>query len=121
MPSRVRNRLLIFLLLVLLVAAALLANWWLVGRHYETTDNANAHGDITRVSSQLAAQVTEVLVTDNQTVETGDLLVRLDPREFDNALAQARAKLATRHAEHQQARAPLLAQDSLHTAARTAC
>ncbi|CEA01494.1 putative secretion protein [Pseudomonas saudimassiliensis] len=120
MPSRVRNRLLIFLLLVLLVAAALLANWWLVGRHYETTDNAYVHGDITRVSSQLAAQVTEVLVTDNQTVETGDLLVRLDPRDFDNALAQARANLATREAEHQQARAQLRRQDSLIEAARAA-
>src|SRR5690606_40254594 len=118
MPSRVRNRLLIFLLLVLLVAAALLANWWLVGRHYETTDNAYVHGDITRISSQLAAQVTEVLVTYNQSVTAGELLVRLDDRDFTTLLARARANLATRRAEHQQARAQLARQDSVIEAAR---
>ena len=120
MPARVRARLFVFLLLVALVAAAFLAHWWLIGRHYEKTDNAYVHGDITRVSSQLAAQVTEVLVTDNQSVEAGDLLVRLDDRDFSTALAQARANLATREAEHLQARAQLVRQDSLIEAARAA-
>ncbi len=120
MSSRVRTRLFIFLLLIALAAAAFFANWWFISRHHETTDNAYVHGDITRVSSQLAAQVTEVLVTDNQTVETGDLLVRLDARDFTNALAQAQANLATREAEHLQARAQLLRQDSLIEAARAA-
>ena len=120
MPARVRKRLFIFFLLVVVVAAALFAHWWLIGRHYQSTDNAYVHGDITRVSSQLAAQVTEVLVIDNQTVETGDLLVRLDDRDFTTALAQARANLATRQAEHQQARAQLKRQDSMIEAARAA-
>lgn len=120
MPARVRKRLFIFFLLVLVIAAALFAHWWLVGRHYQSTDNAYVHGDITRVSSQLAAQVTEVLVIDNQTVEAGDLLVRLDDRDFTTALAKARANLATREAEHQQARAQLKRQDSMIEAARAA-
>ena len=120
MPARVRNRLFILMLLVAVIAAGLFAHWWLVGRHYQTTDNAYVHGDITRVTSQLAAQVTEVLVTDNQTVETGDLLVRLDDRDFTTALAQARANLATRQAEHLQAQAQLKRQDSMIEAARAA-
>ena len=120
MPARVRNRLFILMLLVAVIAAGLFAHWWLVGRHYQTTDNAYVHGDITRVTSQLAAQVTEVLVTDNQTVETGDLLVRLDNRDFTTALAQARANLATRQAEHLQAQAQLKRQDSMIEAARAA-
>lgn len=120
MPSRVRTRLSIFLLLALLVAAALFTHWWLVGRHYQTTDNAYVQGDITRVTSQLAAQVTEVLVTDNQAVEAGDLLVRLDDRDFAIALARSEANLATRQAELAQARAMLTRQDSLIEAARAA-
>ncbi|MFA5679677.1 MAG: HlyD family secretion protein [Pseudomonas sp.] len=120
MPARVRTRLFVFLLLVALAVAAFLGHWWLIGRHYEKTDNAYVHGDITRVSSQLAAQVTEVLVTDNQSVEAGDLLVRLDDRDFTTALAQARANLATREAEHLQARAQLVRQDSLIETARAA-
>ena len=118
MPARVRTRLLIFLLLVVVIAAALFTHWWLIGRHYQSTDNAYVHGDITRVSSQLAAQVMEVMVIDNQTVEAGDLLVRLDDRDFTTALAQARAHLATREAEHQQSRAQLKRQDSMIEAAR---
>lgn len=120
MSARVRTRLFVFLLLVALVIAAFLSHWWLIGRHYEKTDNAYVHGDITRVSSQLAAQVTEVLVTDNQSVEAGDLLVRLDDRDFSTALAQTRANLATREAEHLQARAQLVRQGSLIEAARAA-
>ncbi|MFA5678268.1 MAG: HlyD family secretion protein [Pseudomonas sp.] len=120
MPAQVRNRLFIFLLLVIIIGASLFAHWWLIGRHYQTTDNAYVHGDITRVSSQLAAQVTEVMVTDNQTVDAGDLLVRLDDRDFTTALAKARANLAMREAEHLQAKAQLNRQDSMIEAARAA-
>lgn len=120
MPARVRQRLFLFLLLVAFVAAALFAHWWLVGRHYQSTDNAYVQGDITRISSQLAAQITEVLVTDNQSVAAGELLVRLDDRDFTTLLARASANLATRRAEHQQARAQLARQDSVIEAARAA-
>lgn len=118
MPARVRNRLMIFLLLVIIAGAGFFANWWLIGRHIEKTDNAYVHGDITRISSQLAAQVTEVLVIDNQLVGKGDLLIRLDPRDFQTALAQAKANLATRQAERLQAGTQLARQDSLIEAAR---
>ena len=118
MTARVRTRLMIFLLLVSVAGAGFFANWWFVGRHFEKTDNAYVHGDITRISSQLAAQVTEVLVVDNQLVEKGDLLIRLDPRDFEAALAQANANLATRKAEQMQAGTQLDRQDSLIEAAR---
>ncbi|GAA6130356.1 HlyD family secretion protein [Halopseudomonas sabulinigri] len=118
MSARVRVRLFAFLLLCALIGAAAAAHWWLVGRHYEETDNAYVQGDITLISSQLAAQVTEVLVDDNELVQAGDPLVRLDARDFDVALAHARANLATRRAEQQQARSKLTQQDSLILAAQ---
>lgn len=118
MSARVRTRLLLFFLVAGLIGGAFFANWWLVGRHYQSTDNAYIHAEIARVSSQLDAQVTEVLVDDNQLVAAGDLLVRLDPRDFEIALAHARANLATRKAEQREAQSRLAQQDSLIASAQ---
>lgn len=120
MSSRVRIRLFVFFLLVALAGAGLFAQWWLVGRFFQRTDNAYIHAEIARVSSQLSAQVSEVLVNDNQLVAAGDPLVRLDPRDFEIALSYARANLATRQAEKAEAEARLLQQDSLIAAAQAA-
>ncbi|UJJ31760.1 HlyD family secretion protein [Halopseudomonas maritima] len=117
MSARVRVRLFVFLLICALLGAAAFAHWWLVGRHYQETDNAYVQGDITSVSSRLSGQVLDVLVSDNQSVAAGDLLVRLDARDFEIAAAEARANLATRRAEQQQARSRLTQQDSLIAAA----
>ncbi|PKM05080.1 MAG: transporter [Gammaproteobacteria bacterium HGW-Gammaproteobacteria-6] len=117
MSARVRNRLMIFFLLAALAAAGFVAHWWLIGRHYQRTDNAYVHAEIARISSQLSAQVVEVLVDDNQLVTAGTPLIRLDPRDFDIALDQARANLATREAELLRAQSQLNQQDSLIEAA----
>lgn len=118
MSARVRTRLFIFFLLVALAGAGFFAHWWLVGRHYQHTDNAYVHAEIARVSSQLSAQVVEVLVDDNQLVSAGSPLVRLDPRDFEIALSHAQANLATRQAEQAEAESRLLQQDSLIAAAQ---
>ena len=117
MSARVRARLFVFLLICAVAGVAAFAQWWFVGRFYEETDNAYVQGDITPVSSRLSAQVIEVLVDDNQEVVPGDLLVRLDARDFEIALAEANANLATRRAEQQQAQSRLIQQDSLIAAA----
>jgi membrane fusion protein, multidrug efflux system len=75
MPAQLKRRLIIFVALYLLVAAAFFAHWYFVGRYYEHTDNAYVQGEITRISSQLAARIEQVHVQDNQHVEPGDLLV----------------------------------------------
>ncbi|MFT6430302.1 MAG: membrane fusion protein (multidrug efflux system) [Halopseudomonas sp.] len=113
MSARVRTRLLLFFLVAGLIGGVFFANWWFVGQYYQSTDNAYVHAEIARVSSQLDAQVVEVLVSDNQLVDVGDLLVRLDPRDFDIALAHSRASLATRQAEQLEAQSRLAQQDSL--------
>ncbi|WP_122828639.1 biotin/lipoyl-binding protein, partial [Pseudomonas viridiflava] len=88
------------------------AHWFLVGRFIETTDNAYVQGEITRVSSQLSARIEEVLVHDNQHVEKGELLVKLDPEGFRIAVSRAEAALATREAELVQAQSKLTQQSS---------
>jgi membrane fusion protein (multidrug efflux system) len=113
MPAQLKRRLFIFFVVVLLIALAFFAQWYLKGRFYETTDNAYVQGEITRVSSQLGARVSEVLVQDNQHVDKGQLLVRLEPDDFRLSIDRAQATLATREAERVQAQSKLTQQSSL--------
>ena len=76
---------------VLVVGGILL---WRYLQTYESTDDAQVDGDIHAISARVAGFVTEVDVTDNQTVEKGAVLVRIDPRDYEVALEHARADLA---------------------------
>jgi membrane fusion protein, multidrug efflux system len=83
--------------LVVLVAAAILAtiswNWnaWEGGRTNQTTDDAYVHGNITPLSTKVAAIVRDVNVTDYQAVRKGDLIVQLDDDDYKAQVAQADA------------------------------
>lgn len=81
--------------LALLAAAASYGwNWWTVGRFMETTDDAYVGGDITVISSKVPGLVAEVAVADNQRVKAGDLLVKLDGRDYQAQLDRANAAVA---------------------------
>ncbi|TVP92242.1 MAG: HlyD family secretion protein [Pseudomonadaceae bacterium] len=117
MSARVRLRLLGFFFLVLLALISYGSYWWLIGQHFTSTNNAYVQADITRVSSQLHGQVSEILVTDNQPVQRGDILLRLDPRDHQLALRRAQARYAATEAAVAQVRSRLAQQDSLLAAA----
>jgi membrane fusion protein, multidrug efflux system len=72
--------------------------WWTAGRFIESTDDAYAGGDVTPVSPHVAGFVAQIPVTDNQRVRAGQLLIRLDGRDFRAALDHARATAAERRA-----------------------
>jgi membrane fusion protein, multidrug efflux system len=65
--------------------------WWTVGRFIESTDDAYAGGNVTPVAPHVAGFVAQILVTDNQHVQAGQLLIRLDARDFQAALDHAQA------------------------------
>ncbi len=82
-------------------------DWWTVGRFIESTDDAYAGGDITAISPHVAGFVSQILVTDNQYVHAGQLLIRLDDRDFqatldhaDAIVRQREATLASLHAKY---------------------
>ena len=90
-------------LLVLLLGAAGAASWyghrwWTVGRFIESTDDAYVGGDITVLAPKVAGFIDRVAVTDNQAVRAGDLLVKLDDRDYRAALAKADAAVAAEQA-----------------------
>ena len=68
---------------------------WLWTRGKETTDDAFVDGHVFQVTPRIAGFVTEVSVQDNQEVAEGQTLLRLDPTDYQVALAQARADLAS--------------------------
>ncbi len=63
--------------------------WWADKQAYEKTDNAFVQADTVQISPQVAGYVVEVLVTDNQHVEAGQVLARIDPTTFQARLDQA--------------------------------
>ena len=73
--------------------------WYLHARHYESTDDAFVDGRPIYVDLQVSGVIEEVPVTDNQIVKTGDLLVRIDARDYRAAVELARAQIVQAEAE----------------------
>ncbi len=69
-------------------------HWWQYSLVHESTDDAYVHGTIAFIGSRIPGTVIEVLVDDNQPVQVGDLLVRLDPNDYQVAVEQAEAAVA---------------------------
>jgi membrane fusion protein, multidrug efflux system len=60
-----------------------------VGRFIESTDDAYVGGDVTVIAPKVSGFIAEIRVKDNQPVQAGDLLVKLDDRDYRAALARA--------------------------------
>ena len=72
--------------------------WVTVGRFIESTDDAYVGGDITVIAPKVAGFIDQVAVTDNQSVQPGDLLVKLDDRDYRAALNRAQAAVDAQQA-----------------------
>jgi membrane fusion protein (multidrug efflux system) len=98
--ERLRSRLLIgAAALVLIAGAAYGGRWFLIGRFLESTDNAYLQADNAVVAPKVAGYITTVEVGDNQTVAAGQVLARIDDRDYRIDLAQAEADVAQANAE----------------------
>jgi membrane fusion protein (multidrug efflux system) len=94
-------------ILILLVVGGAIAGllYWLHARHYETTDDAFIDGNVIAVSPRVSAIVQKLYIDDNSSVKKGELLVELDPRDFQAALAQAEGNYASAQGKIQEAQA----------------
>ena len=86
-----RARLLVVAAVLVLAGLGYGAYLWHYSRTHVSTDDAYVSARISPVSARVSGTVAEVLVRDNQDVKAGEVLVRLDPRDFEVALAQGRA------------------------------
>ncbi|ARO25731.1 HlyD family secretion protein [Rhizobium sp. S9] len=69
--------------------------WWMNGRFMVSTDDAYIEGDIATISPKVTGYVAKVNVVANQEVKAGDVLATLDNGDYQNALDQANAQIAT--------------------------
>ncbi|MBC8124023.1 MAG: HlyD family secretion protein [Gemmatimonadaceae bacterium] len=83
----------------ILAAAVFGYQWWQHASIHEETDNAVLTGHLHQISSRINGTVRAVLIQDNQTVNAGDTLVKLDTRDFELRLRQARTALETARRE----------------------
>ena len=105
------------------LAAALLAgaafgadfgyHYWTVGRFIESTDDAYVKADYTTIAPKVAGYIKQVLVNDNDPVKAGQVIARIDDRDFQAALSQAKADLKSADAAIANIDAQILLQQSL--------
>jgi membrane fusion protein, multidrug efflux system len=93
-PQVNKKWLLLILLSVISPAAAYYGvEFWRYHSTHVTTDDAYVRADIAQITPRISGTVTRVAVGDNWRAKRGQLLVRLDPRDYEVRLAQARANL----------------------------
>ena len=116
---RTRRRLSAKRLLLAGVALGLLAgaglagrDWWTRGRFIQSTDDAYVGGNVTTIAPHISGFISGVLVTDNQLVKAGQVLVTLDRRDFQTALDHAAAAVEARQASLRALRAQHVLQQS---------
>jgi membrane fusion protein (multidrug efflux system) len=86
------------MLVATLAAAGYGYHWWNEGRFLQETDDAYVGGNITVVAPKVPGYLAEVAVQDNQQVHAGDVLARIDDRDYRAALAKAEGAVAAAHA-----------------------
>ncbi|HWO00052.1 MAG TPA: HlyD family secretion protein [Blastocatellia bacterium] len=106
--ARSKRRMLFAVIGILLLLGAVVGvRYWVHSRLYESTDDAFIEGHATQVSPKVSGYVQKIYIDDNQLVKAGDLLVEIDPRDYDARLAQARATLNAAIARRNAAKAAL--------------
>jgi membrane fusion protein (multidrug efflux system) len=88
-------------------------DYWTVGRFLESTDDAYVMADYTTIAPKISGYIADVLVQDNEPVKAGQLLARIDDRDFRTALDQAHADVAAADAAIHNLDAQLVLQQSV--------
>src|SRR5580692_10387991 len=99
-PSRAR-------IILPIVIVILLVGGYFLWKHfdaYESTDDAQIDGHVNAISARISGNVIQVLTDDERYVKAGDVLVRIDPQDYQVAVAKAEADLADAEAVLQGSR-----------------
>ena len=100
-----RKKALSMVALILIIAAVAYAVWTLFFNHSVSTENAYVGAETASITSMVSGQVSDVMVSDTQQVKKGDLLVRVNERDAEIALAQAQAELMKAQRQYKQTQA----------------
>jgi membrane fusion protein (multidrug efflux system) len=109
--SRIKGRIAI-LVLALMIGVSSAVYYLHCVLPFESTDNAFIEGNVIPMASQVPGRVAELRVRDNQAVKQGDVILTIDPRDYEASLAQARADLAAARSRLDQAKAQVRASEA---------
>lgn len=113
-----RRTSLVLVALIVISVAGGLAFFLVQPAQWQTTDNAYVRADFTLVAPKVSGHIVELLVDDNDLVQKGQLLARIDARDYESELASAAAEEAAAHALAQRIDADLARQQSRIAAAQ---
>ncbi len=108
-----KKKALIPLSIILLGGGWLFFQWWSLWRFEVATDDAYAQSDIVPVAARVGGYVVELAVQDNQAVKKGDLLLRIDDRDYQAKADVARAQVELRRAATANLDARIAQQESV--------
>jgi len=94
------------------------SDYWTIGRFLVSTDDAYVKADNTTIAPKVSGYLNQVLVADNERVKSGQVLARIDDRDFKVALDQAKADVAAAQAAVESKRAQLDVQQAVIASAR---
>ena len=100
-----RKKALSLVVILLFIALVLFLIWKFVFHNTVTTDNAYVGAETASITSMVTGQVAEVFTSDTKQVKKGDLLVQIDPRDAEIAVAQAQAELLKAQRQFKQTQA----------------
>jgi len=122
MSKKTLKRILMASVGAVIVAGAGTYGWyWLeTGRFLESTDDAYVKADYTTIAPKVSGYIEQVAVEDNQPVKAGQLLAKIDDRDYRTALAQANADVASAQADIHNIDAQLAEQQSVIAQAEAA-
>lgn len=103
-PKRHKRVAILVVAILTIVGIGLGVAYFIYASQFESTDDAFINGHVISISPQIGARVLSVNVLDNQLVKKGDVLVRLDPTDYQVALDQATATESAMQAKLEQAR-----------------
>jgi membrane fusion protein, multidrug efflux system len=90
---RARRRMILTIVALIIVGIVAVVAYWINTSGYESTDDAFIDARTVSISAQVGAAIVDVPVTDNQLVEPGTVLVRLDDRDYKAQVDQAAAQV----------------------------
>ena len=115
--SNKKKRTIIFVFLFAIALA--LGIWWLITRGKESTDDANIEAHTTAIASKISGYIAVVHVQDNQIVHKGDVLLEIDPKDYELRVAAAKANLVSAEASAANAKTNATRQQTIGKVAGT--
>jgi len=99
-PDQPRSKMPLIIIAIVVVVLAIIGFFiWFAHRNQVSTDDAYTDGNTVTMTPKVSGYVVDLYVSDNTHVKKGDLLLRIDPRDYLTAVDQARAQLALAQAQ----------------------